>query len=76
MQNTYAQFLAAKALKQRNWRYNKQYNTWFLRRGEPVETTAEYEKGAYHIFDYENTWSVRERKDFKFLYQHLEESPT
>ena len=72
LQNTHAQFLAAKALKARNWRYNKHYNTRFLRRGEPLEVNAESEKGAYHIFDYETTWSVRERKDFRFLYQHLE----
>ena len=71
-QNTYAQYLAAKALRQRNWRYNKQYNTWFQRLREPREISAEYETGDFNIFDYETAWRVREKKDFRFLYQHLE----
>ena len=40
-----------------------------------MEVTAEYEKGTYNIFDYEQTWSVRERKDFRFLYVNLETDP-
>lgn len=58
-QNTYQQYLAAKALKNQSWRFHKQYQTWFQRHEEPKSITEEYEQGTYRFFDYESTWYVR-----------------
>lgn len=55
-QNTYQQWLAARALKQQSWRFHKQYQTWFQRHEEPKQITEEYEQGTYRFFDYESTW--------------------
>jgi len=75
LQNSYAQYLAAKALKARNWRFHKRFNTWFLRRdASPQEKSELYEVGNYRVFDFEETWSVRERDSFRFEYQFLDDS--
>ena len=50
---TYQQYLAAKELKRRAWRYHKKYLTWFQRHEEPKEITPDYEQGTYVYFDYE-----------------------
>lgn len=55
-QNTYQQWLAARALKNQSWRFHKQYQTWFQRHEEPKNITEEYEQGTYRFFDYESTW--------------------
>jgi CCR4-NOT transcription complex subunit 3 len=55
-QNTYQQWLAARALKNQSWRFHKQYQTWFQRHEEPKQITEEYEQGTYRFFDYESTW--------------------
>ena len=55
-QNTYQQYLAAKALKTQSWRFHKQYQTWFQRHEEPKTITEEFEQGTYRFFDYESTW--------------------
>lgn len=55
-QETYQQFLAAKALKDQSWRFHKQYQTWFQRHEEPKTITEEFEQGTYRFFDYESTW--------------------
>lgn len=55
-QNTYQQYLAARALKNQSWRFHKQYQTWFQRHEEPKAITEEYEQGTYRFFDYESTW--------------------
>lgn len=55
-QNTYQQWLAARALKNQSWRFHKQYQTWFQRHEEPKAITEEYEQGTYRFFDYESTW--------------------
>jgi CCR4-NOT transcription complex subunit 3 len=55
-QNTYQQYLAAKALKSQSWRFHKQYQTWFQRHEEPKAITEDYEQGTYRFFDYESTW--------------------
>lgn len=57
-QNTYQQYLAAKALKDQSWRFHKQYQTWFQRHEEPKTITEEFEQGTYRFFDYESTWLV------------------
>ncbi|KAH6621774.1 CCR4-NOT transcription complex [Boeremia exigua] len=58
-QNTYQQYLAAKALKSQSWRFHKQYQTWFQRHEEPKAITEDYEQGTYRFFDYESTWLVK-----------------
>lgn len=55
-QNTFQQYLAAKALKGQSWRFHKQYQTWFQRHEEPKTITEEFEQGTYRFFDYESTW--------------------
>lgn len=55
-QETYQQYLAAKALKDQSWRFHKQYQTWFQRHEEPKTITEEFEQGTYRFFDYESTW--------------------
>jgi CCR4-NOT transcription complex subunit 3 len=55
-QNTYQQWLAARALKNQSWRFHKQYQTWFQRHEEPKAITEEFEQGTYRFFDYESTW--------------------
>ena len=55
-QNTYQQYMAAKALKTQSWRFHKQYQTWFQRHEEPKTITEEFEQGTYRFFDYESTW--------------------
>ncbi|KAG9790926.1 hypothetical protein KCU88_g1218, partial [Aureobasidium melanogenum] len=72
-QNTYQQWLAARALKNQSWRFHKQYQTWFQRHEEPKQITEEYEQGTYRFFDYESTWMNRRKADFKFLYKFLED---
>ena len=58
-QNTYQQYMAAKALKSQSWRFHKQYQTWFQRHEEPKTITEEYEQGTYRFFDYESTWYAK-----------------
>ncbi|KIW75022.1 hypothetical protein AYO21_11839 [Fonsecaea monophora] len=72
-QNTYQQWLAARALKNQSWRFHKQYQTWFQRHEEPKQITEEYEQGTYRFFDYESTWMNRRKADFKFVYKFLED---
>ncbi|KAK5958051.1 general negative regulator of transcription subunit 5 [Knufia fluminis] len=72
-QDTYQQYLAAKALKNQSWRFHKQYQTWFQRHEEPKQITEEYEQGTYRFFDYESTWMNRRKADFKFVYKFLED---
>lgn len=60
-QNTYQQWLAARALKNQSWRFHKQYQTWFQRHEEPKQITEEFEQGTYRFFDYESTWLVSSR---------------
>lgn len=55
-QDSYQQYLAAKALKSQSWRFHKQYQTWFQRHEEPKAITEDYEQGTYRFFDYESTW--------------------
>ncbi|MCL4419510.1 CNOT2/3/5 family protein, partial [Patescibacteria group bacterium] len=61
---TYQQYLAAKELKRRAWRYHKKYLTWFQRHEEPKEITPDYEQGTYVYFDYETGWCQRKKTEF------------
>ena len=43
-QGTKAQYLAAKALKQKSWRFHTKYMMWFQRHEEPKTITEDYEQ--------------------------------
>ncbi len=76
---TYNQYLAARALKKKNWRFNKQHNAWFQRLKEPTYVTNEHEQGSYIWFDHamfhedgSRGWRPRVRDNFVFEYADLE----
>ncbi|KAI8058433.1 Not1 N-terminal domain, CCR4-Not complex component-domain-containing protein [Syncephalis plumigaleata] len=73
-QGTYQQYLAARSLKKKSWRYHKKYQTWFQRHEEPVAITDEYEMGTYIYFDYEGAWCQRKKTEFRFEYRYLEDA--
>ncbi|KAB2048572.1 hypothetical protein ES319_A13G121300v1 [Gossypium barbadense] len=79
-QNTYQQYLAAKALKKQSWRYHRKYNTWFQRHEEPKIATDEFEQGTYVYFDFhvanddhQHGWCQRIKTEFIFEYNYLED---
>lgn len=71
-QNTHQQYLAAKELKNRSWRFHKQFLTWFQRQEDPQLITPEYEEGTYRFFDFEGSWVQRRKTNFKFEFKYLE----
>ncbi|KAJ9118107.1 hypothetical protein QFC22_004006 [Naganishia vaughanmartiniae] len=71
--NTYEQWLAARELRQRSWRFHKQYLTWFQRYSQPQAITDEYEQGQYTYFDWEGRWTFLRKADFRFMYVYLSE---
>ncbi|KAG0222574.1 general negative regulator of transcription subunit 5, partial [Actinomortierella wolfii] len=73
-QGTYQQYLAARELKKRSWRFHKKYLTWFQRHEEPKAITDDYEQGTYIYFDYEGAWCQRKKSDFRFEYKFLEDA--
>lgn len=73
-QGGYLQYLAAKELKKRAWRFHKYYLTWFQRAKNPEEMADDYEKGSYTYFDWEADWLMRTKTPFQFDYKHLEDS--
>ncbi|RKP36499.1 Not1 N-terminal domain, CCR4-Not complex component-domain-containing protein [Dimargaris cristalligena] len=73
-QDTYQHYLAAQELQRQSWRFHKRYLTWFQRHEKPKLTTDEYEIGTYVFFDYEGGWCPRQKSDFKFEYQYLEDT--
>lgn len=73
-QGTYQQYLAARELKKKAWRFHKKYLTWFQRHEEPKEITSEYEQGCFLYHDYEGSWCQRKKSEFRFEYRYLEES--
>ena len=66
--------LAAQKLKEHNWRFHKQYLTWFKRAHNPQAITEDYEQGGYFYFDWENSWCQRKKSDFRFEYRWLSEN--
>jgi len=71
---TYEQYLAAKELKKKTWRYHKKYCTWFKRLEAPRVTTEDFEQGTYAFFDYDaGGWCQRKKADFLFKYSYLED---
>jgi len=71
-QDTYSQYLAARELKRKSWRYHKRYGTWFQRYEDPQNATSEYEEGTYVYFDNE-AWSQNVQENFVFEYSSLED---
>lgn len=72
-QGTYAQYLAAKELKSRSWRFHKHFVTWFQRHEEPKSINNDYEQGTYRYFDFEGIWAQRRKQNFTFEYKYLED---
>lgn len=72
-QGTYQQYLAARELKNRSWRFHKHFMTWFQRHEEPKAINNDYEQGTYRYFDFEGVWSLRRKQDFTFEYKFLED---
>lgn len=72
-QDTYQQYLAARELKARSWRFHKRFLTWFQRHEEPKVINNDYEQGTYRYFDFEGMWLQRRKSNFKFEYQFLED---
>lgn len=72
-QNTHQQYLAAKELKSRSWRFHKQFLTWFQRQEDPKIITPEYEEGTYRFFDFEGSWVQRRKNNFVFEFKYLED---
>jgi len=48
-QGTKAQYLAAKALKQKSWRFHSKYMMWFQRHEEPKTINEEFEQVTVRI---------------------------
>jgi CCR4-NOT transcription complex subunit 3 len=71
MPGTYQQWLAAQELKKQSWRFHVKFLTWFQRHAKPDEVTDEYEQGQYLYFDWEGSWCVRKKSDFRFEYRNL-----
>lgn len=74
-QGTYQQYLAAKELKKKSWRFHKKYRTWFQRHEDPTTITDEYEQGTYVYFDNDTSWTMRKKAEFRFDYVHLQSDP-
>lgn len=72
-QGSYQQYLAARELKSRSWRFHKRFLTWFQRHEEPKIINPEFEQGTYRFFDFEGSWLQRRKSNFKFEYQYLED---
>ncbi|KAG5366508.1 General negative regulator of transcription subunit 3 [Yarrowia sp. B02] len=72
-QGTYHQYLAAKELKSRSWRFHKRFLTWFQRHEEPKVINNEFEQGTYRYFDFEGVWLQRRKSNFQFEYHFLED---
>jgi CCR4-NOT transcription complex subunit 3 len=72
MEGTKAQYLAARALKLKSWRFHTKYMMWFQRHEEPKTITEEFEQGTYIYFDYEK-WGQRKKEGFRFEYKYLED---
>ncbi|KAG8847176.1 general negative regulator of transcription subunit 5 [Serendipita sp. 411] len=71
MPGTYQQWMAAQELKKQAWRFHIKFLTWFQRHAKPDEVTDEYEQGQYLYFDWEGSWCVRRKSDFRFEYKNL-----
>ncbi len=69
---TYQQFLSAKELKRRSWRFNKKYGTWFTRHEDPKIVNELFEQGSFLYHD-QITGKQKILQDFKFEYDVMED---
>ncbi|XP_010535513.1 PREDICTED: probable NOT transcription complex subunit VIP2 [Tarenaya hassleriana] len=69
-----AQLYAANELHNRGWFYHKEVKLWFMRIGEPLVSTASYERGSYHCFD-PNSFEIARKENFVVHYELLEKRP-
>ena len=67
---TYQQFLAARELRRRQWRWHSGYEVWMTRHEDPSVTTPEFEVGSYVYFDHV-TWTKRVKSNFTFEYKMM-----
>eukprot|EP00818_Percolomonas_sp_WS_P010477 CAMPEP_0117437848 /NCGR_PEP_ID=MMETSP0759-20121206/1743_1 /TAXON_ID=63605 /ORGANISM="Percolomonas cosmopolitus, Strain WS" /LENGTH=517 /DNA_ID=CAMNT_0005229509 /DNA_START=513 /DNA_END=2066 /DNA_ORIENTATION=+ len=68
-QGQYQQELAARELKNKQWRFlAPKYMAWFKRHAPPTETTEKFERGTYVYFDYDAAWTPRVKQNFTFTY--------
>jgi len=84
-QGTYAQYLAARELRQQGWRYSNKTCTFYKRvggGGDPEEAAPaaggglpDAERGAFLAFEYESGWVARTKKDLTLLRADLAEVP-
>ncbi|XP_027196027.2 CCR4-associated factor Not3 [Dermatophagoides pteronyssinus] len=72
MEGSKAQYMAAKTLKNKSWRFHTKYMMWFQRLEEPKLITDDYEQGTYIYFDFEK-WTQRKKENFVFEYKFLED---
>lgn len=66
------QYLAARELKKRQWRFHTSSQTWYLRH-QVAESTETYERGDFIYFEHVNGWGSKLRANFVFDYCYLEE---
>ena len=62
-QQTYAQYLAARELRHKGWRYHNEGLTFFKRVGEPDLLTADVERGTQNVFEVNAGWVSRVKRD-------------
>lgn len=72
MEGTKAQYMAAKTLKLKSWRFHTKLLMWFQRHDEPTLITEDFEQGSYWFFDFES-WTRRKQDNFTFEYRYLED---
>jgi CCR4-NOT transcription complex subunit 2 len=69
------QVTAAVELYNRDWRFHKALQLWFIRvDSEPVAKTTGYERGTYIFFDVTN-WKKVKKENFLLYYDQIAELP-
>jgi hypothetical protein len=69
------QVTAAVELYNRDWRFHKALQLWFIRvDSEPVVKTSGYERGTYIFFDIAN-WKKVKKENFLLYYDQIAELP-
>ncbi|VEU23936.1 DEKNAAC105149 [Brettanomyces naardenensis] len=74
LDDDYLQYITAKELHSRDWKYEKELKTWFHKEeeegvdAEAGEETEEMDGSTanWQYFDYKDTWMVRRKAGFKF----------
>lgn len=61
-----AKWNSAKELSRRGWGFNTELKQWFLKDVKNGRHELENEQDNYKYFDYEKTWLVRRKENYKF----------